>query len=376
MAGGARRVGADDCGHSGSALAWNYWALLVCRLVNGIGVAMIPPNSMAAIADHFSPAQRGTPISILISVSFFGVAIGTPAVAYLVELGGWRLPFYVVGVLLVMVWGLQWYWFPQRTQVARSLSFFEHFKEAGRSVDLWYVLVANFFYQTAALGIFVYLVAFLIRTYGMKQGDTPLPLAVVGIGAMLGSLIGGYVAGRRYRLTWAAFALLLGGACVGAALTISLSPWTAVILCCAGALLLTIFEPVTWALAAEFAGEARATANGLLATSNQLGIYWGSVGRRDHPRPGRFPTGRALLHGCCCCRLCDRDGAQFTDSPAPSASGESSVNEPTPRVSGWVNPAEIIRAASSACAGRCRNRLQRAHPGRGQERRALRSYHE
>jgi MFS family permease len=68
---------------------------------------MIPPNSMAAIADHFPPAQRGTPISILISVIFFGVAIGTSAVAFLLELGGWRLPFYVVGALLVMVWGLQ-----------------------------------------------------------------------------------------------------------------------------------------------------------------------------------------------------------------------------------------------------------------------------
>ena len=62
-------------------------------------------------------------------------------------------------------------------------------------------------------------------------------------------------------------------------MTISLSPWTAIILCCAGALLLTIFEPVTRALAAEFAREARATANGLLATSNQLGIIGGaSVG--------------------------------------------------------------------------------------------------
>jgi MFS family permease len=88
----------------GSSLAWDYWALLVCRLITGVGAAMIPPNSMAAIADHFPPAQRGTPISTLISVSFFGVAIGTPAVAFLLELGGWRLPFYVVGALLVMVW--------------------------------------------------------------------------------------------------------------------------------------------------------------------------------------------------------------------------------------------------------------------------------
>ena len=155
---GRRRVGLAGLvlmmvGILGSALAWNYWALLICRLITGVGAAMIPPNSMAAIADQFPPARRGTPISILLCVSFFGVAIGTPAVAFLVELGGWRLPFYVVGALLVMVWSLQWYWFPQRTQTARTLSFFEHFKEAGRSVGLWYVLIANFFYQTAALGI-------------------------------------------------------------------------------------------------------------------------------------------------------------------------------------------------------------------------------
>jgi len=269
---GRRRVGLAGLvlmmvGILGSALAWNYWALLICRMITGVGAAMIPPNSMAAIADQFPPARRGTPISILLCVSFFGVAIGTPAVAFLVELGGWRLPFYVVGALLVMVWSLQWYWFPQRTQTARTLSFFEHFKEAGRSVGLWYVLIANFFYQTAALGIFVYLVAFLIRTYGMKQGDTAVPLAVVGIGAMLGSLLGGYIAPRRDR----------------------------------SALLLTVFEPVTWALAAEFSGEARATANGLLATSNQLGIIGGaSVGGLvlalgGFPLVGIFCLGAAAL---------------------------------------------------------------------------------
>jgi predicted MFS family arabinose efflux permease len=47
----------------------------------------------------------------------------------------------------------------------------------------------------------------------------------------------------------------------------------------AGAVLLTVFEPVTWALMAELAGESRATANGMLATSNQLGAMTGaSVG--------------------------------------------------------------------------------------------------
>jgi DHA1 family inner membrane transport protein len=260
----------------GSVLAWNYWGLLTCRLLTGVGAAMIPPNSMATIADHFPPAQRGTPISVLVSASFFGVVIGTPLVAFLGELGGWRLPFSVVGALLVAVWGLQWYWFPQRPRTRQAFSFLAHFQAVGRRPGLWYVLVANTFYQMAALGILTYLVAFLVRTYGMTQRDTVLPLAVVGTGAMLGSLLGGYVAGRAQRLTWVVLALLLGGGFVSVALTVSPSPWIAILLCCASALLLTIFEPVTWALTAELAGESRATANGLLATSNQLGIIGGA----------------------------------------------------------------------------------------------------
>jgi hypothetical protein len=310
----------------GSALAWDYWALLVCRLVTGVGAAMIPPNSMAAIADHFPPAQRGTPISILISVSFFGVAIGTPAVAYLVELGGWRLPFYVAGVLLVMVWGLQWYWFPQRTQVARTLSFFAHFKEAGRSVDLWYVLVANFFYQTAALGIFVYLVAFLIRTYGMQQGDTPLPLAVVGIGAMLGSLIGGYVSRP-------ALSTDLGSVCPPARRRLrrrsphrqsfSLDGGHFVLRQCpAPNNLRTGYLGAGGGVRRGSAGDRQWPSGHQQPARN----YWRSVGRRDCPRPGRFPTGRALLHGCCSRGRCDRDSAQIPDRPDSAGRGKSRVN--------------------------------------------------
>jgi MFS family permease len=67
---GRRRVGLTGLmlmaiGILGSVLAWNYWGLLTCRLLTGVGAAMIPPNSMATIADHFPPAQRGTPISVL-----------------------------------------------------------------------------------------------------------------------------------------------------------------------------------------------------------------------------------------------------------------------------------------------------------------------
>ena len=284
----------------GSLLVWNYGGLLFCRLLAGVGAAMIPPNSVAAIADRFAPAERGRPISVLISASFVALVIATPVVAVLGEMEGWRLPFIVVGVSIIGVWALQWYWLPEHPPVGRRFGFIAHFKEVGRNTGLWLVLLANFFYQTAALGIFTYLVAFLVRTYGMTQGDAALPLGVVGAGAISGSLLGGYVAGRKRRLSWAAFVLLLGGLSIGLAFSTGLRPWMAIMLCSAGALLLTTFEPVTWVLTAELAGESRATANGLLATSNQLGFIGGasvgglmlSVG--GYPLLGFFFLGAAI----------------------------------------------------------------------------------
>src|SRR5262245_43149680 len=228
---GRRRVGLTGLllmaiGTLGSVVAWSYGALLACRLLTGVGAAMIPPNSIAVIADHFPPAQRGTPISVLISASFFGVVIGTPLVALLGEVGGWRLPFYGVGALLIVVWGVQWRWFPRSPGAAApSFAFIAHFREASRSPGIWYVLVANVLYQIAALGIFTYLAAILRHTYGMTAGDTVVPLALVGIGAMVGSLIGGRVAGHERRLVLAATALFVGGVTGGMAFTVTATPW-------------------------------------------------------------------------------------------------------------------------------------------------------
>jgi predicted MFS family arabinose efflux permease len=156
------------------------------------------------------------------------------------------------------------------------VAFLARFIAVSRSAGVWHVLGANALYQTAAFGLFTYLAAFLIRTYGLRVGDTALPLALALLGAMLGSLLGGAVAGRVWRIGGVALTLLVGGVLVGSAFLVGVSPWLTVLLASAGAVLLTVFEPVTWALMAELGGESRATANGMLALSNQLGAATGA----------------------------------------------------------------------------------------------------
>jgi predicted MFS family arabinose efflux permease len=153
------------------------------------------------------------------------------------------------------------------------------FAAVSRRAGLWHILGANALYQAAACGLFTYLAASLIRAYGIRAGDTALPLALACLGAMVGSLLGGAMAGRAWRIKGVVLTLGGGGVLVGWTFLGGASLWLTVLMASTGAVLLTILEPVTWALIAERAGASRATANGLLATSNQLGALTGaSVG--------------------------------------------------------------------------------------------------
>jgi predicted MFS family arabinose efflux permease len=284
-------------------LASNYWGLLIGRLVMGAGAGMIPPNAMATIADRFAAAERGRPVSLLISSTCLGYIVALPAIAALGEIGGWRLPFAVIASFLAL--DLVWHWlsFPRSAPSAQSLQFMAHFASIGRSVSFWLVLLANVLYRAASFAVVTYLVAFFVQSYGMKSGQAALPLACVGFGAMLGSFTGGYIAALAARLYWGAPGLAGGGLCVGVALTGGIAPWSTVLLGSVGMVLMTIFEPVSWVVTAELAGESRATANGLLASSNQLGILLGaSVGglvlaAGGFPLVGIFCIGVAAIGG-------------------------------------------------------------------------------
>jgi MFS transporter, DHA1 family, chloramphenicol resistance protein len=274
----------------GAFVAANYWGLLVGRLVMGAGAAMIPSNAMATIADRFEPAERGRPISVLISSTCLGYVVALPALAILGEIGGWRLSFAAVAGYLVLV--LVWHWvaFPAASSPPPPpLSFMTHFARIGRSLTFWLVLLANVLYRSVSFAVFTYLVAFFVRAYGMRSGQTTLPVACFGLGAMAGSFLGGYVANARSRLYWGALGLAVGGLCIGVSLVGGVTPWTAVALGCAGMIALTIFEPVSWVVTAELAGESRATANGLLASSNQLGIVLGASAGGLLLATGGFP---------------------------------------------------------------------------------------
>jgi predicted MFS family arabinose efflux permease len=301
----------------GAVLAWNYWSLLACRLLTGIGAGLIPPNLIAAIAEVFPPTGRGKAVGWLLSATGVSAAVGVPLVAYLLGTGGWRLPFAVLGLAALGISSLLWVWFPRRPrQPGEALAFLAHYREVGAHVMFWYILAVNALQQIVFFGMFAYLAVYLIQTYQMPGEATALPLALAGGGVIVGSLLGGRIADQGRRLAWFALSCWGSGLLAALVFTVQVSPWATAALAFGVAGLTRISNVVTPILLLERAGNSRTTATGLFTLSSQLGGLGGPalgglmLALGGFPRVGPFCLGvsalaAVVLH----CKV--RDSAEF-----------------------------------------------------------------
>jgi predicted MFS family arabinose efflux permease len=256
----------------GSGVAWSYGSLLATRLITGVGSAMLPPTIMAALADNLPPEKVGKAVGFITASSWVGVALGVPAIALLGYTGGWRLPFYIAGGLSLAVWLLLWLWLPSgQGRSGQRIDLLNRFKVVGRQSASWYVLIANATQQAALLGLMTYFAAYMTVTYGWDEANTAPGLALLGVGAVIGSFAGGFIAGRARRLDWVATINLTGGVVAGLLFALDASAWIVVALSFVASVLVSVSMPVLMTLIMHLAGQSRGTAGGMFSTSNQAG---------------------------------------------------------------------------------------------------------
>jgi len=275
----------------GSGVAWNYSSLMATRLITGMGSAMILPTIMAALADNLPPEKVGKAVGFITSSSWVGVAVGVPAIALLGYLGGWRLPFYVTGGLSLALWVPLWLWLPSGPRrLGQRIDLFNRFKVIGRQSAPWYVLIANATQQMALCGLMTYFAAHMIESYGWDEANTAPGLALLGVGAVIGSFAGGFIAGRARRLDWLAAISLAGGAVTGLLFALDAHAWIVVAMAFVASVLVSVSMPVLMTLIMHLAGQSRGTAGGMFATSNQFGGVVGASAGGLMLSLGGFPA--------------------------------------------------------------------------------------
>ena len=84
--------------------------LIVARVVQGVGAALLTPQSMSVITRVFPPERRGAAMGLWGSVAGIASVVGPVAGGFLVDHLGWEwiffvnLPFGILAVVLVLLW--------------------------------------------------------------------------------------------------------------------------------------------------------------------------------------------------------------------------------------------------------------------------------
>ena len=239
----------------GSGAAWSYGSLLATRLITGVGSAMLPMSMMAALADNLPSDKVGKAVGFITASSWVGLALGVPAIALLGYIGGWRLPFYITGGLSLALWVMLWFWLPRSSRRSdQGIDLLNRFKVIGRQSAPWYVLIANATQQAALLGLMTYFAAYMIESYGWDKANTAPGLALLGVGAVIGSFAGGVIAGRARRLEWLAVISQADDAVTGLLFALDAHAWIVVAVAFVASVLVSVSMPVLTTLIMHLAG--------------------------------------------------------------------------------------------------------------------------
>jgi MFS transporter, DHA1 family, chloramphenicol resistance protein len=201
-------------GQVAGALAPSYGVLFASRVVSALACAGFWAVG-AAVAVSLVPVNaRARAMAIMVGGLSIANIAGVPAGAFLGQSAGWRAAFWAVAVLsavgLVGVVAVV-----PRTQpptgddaprLRRELRIY-------RDRQVWATLVTIAATAAAGFSVFSYLSPLLTRTAGLAESWVPWVLALFGLGALIGTSVGGRIAdahlfGTMYAGISAAFVVL------------------------------------------------------------------------------------------------------------------------------------------------------------------------
>ncbi|HCP23345.1 MAG TPA: hypothetical protein DIT90_04370 [Dehalococcoidia bacterium] len=129
----------------------------------------------------------------------------------------------------------------------------------------------------AYYGTMAYLAAFLINEHGLSVGKTALPLAIVGVGVVIGSSMAGTITAMNKRYLAVAVFAVAGGLASLVLYSLDMPVWATVVVALAGTTVINVGWPTFLAISTEISGSSQATAVGMLGSSNQMGGLGGAA---------------------------------------------------------------------------------------------------
>nr|WP_066927021.1 Cmx/CmrA family chloramphenicol efflux MFS transporter [Streptomyces sp. NBRC 110611] len=182
-------------GQVAGALAPSYGVLFVSRVISALACAGFWAVGAAVAVSLVPVTARARAMAVMVGGLSIANIAGVPAGAMLGQHAGWRAAFWAVAGLaalgLVGVIALV----PRtavptgddRPQLRRELTIY-------KDAQVWLALTATALNGAAVFALFSYLSPLLTDTAGLAESWVPTVLALFGVGALIGTFIGGRIA--------------------------------------------------------------------------------------------------------------------------------------------------------------------------------------
>jgi len=184
----------------------NFIQLVVARIAAAVGEAGCMPPTYSLVGDYFpAPGERARAMGIYWLASPLSSLVGFVVAGWLNERFGWRDTFFVMGIpgllaaALVRLTIVEPRVYGGRAQVSeRHLPRMVNVLRAlWRQRSSRHLILATTLLWTMGLGLAPWYAAFMMRSHGMGTAELGTWLGTIfGLGGTVGTLSGGYVAGR------------------------------------------------------------------------------------------------------------------------------------------------------------------------------------
>ncbi len=150
-------------------------ALAAARTVTGVGEAVFPAGGSVAITEHFEKSQMARAKSVLQSGASVGFALGSIVITSLIAFYSWRVMFFVLGVVgLILSIGLYYIMKPRSEALVaeeadRKVSEKQRIGELLKNTLTWKIASVYFFTNIVFWGLQSWLPSYWVKVKGMSM---------------------------------------------------------------------------------------------------------------------------------------------------------------------------------------------------------------
>ncbi|GLP67334.1 MFS transporter [Streptomyces sp. TUS-ST3] len=260
-------------GHLAAALSSSFALVLAARVVTALATGTFWCVGAIVATTAAGPAATSRALSMLLGGLTVATVAGVPLGAWLGQLSGWRGPFWVLAALSAGAAAVVGRFIPadERREAPSVRAEFAVL----RDVRVWLTLSAMTLLMGGVLATYTYVSPLLTERAGIPAGAMPMVLIGYGLGALLGTTVGGRLGDRHPLAT-----LITSAATTTLVLLLltllSPSPVAAVILVTLLGMTGFAATPVLGALALRFSSSAPNLVSGLSGSAPNVGIAVGS----------------------------------------------------------------------------------------------------